>query len=146
MSSLLPLMSASVTSPLLRNARLLIVSSCMIKEQQPIVEEWCKDRVGLHVCLQEHHMDGVGFKVATIALKAQPSSITLLTMNGSPHCVQLHFAVEQARQLASYKGSVEHFVVEKGRVFKVSEEAVKAARHLASIEALLQLKRRSQQA
>ena len=143
MPAFLSLMSTSVTSPLLKNSPLLLMSSCVLKEHPSIVEEQSRGKVGLQVCLQEFHMDRVGFKIATIVLKSQPSSITVLTMNGSPHCIQLHFAVEQARQLTSYKGPVEHLVVEKGTVFKVSAEAVKTARHLASVEELLNLKRRT---
>ncbi len=133
----MPLMSTSVTSPLLRKARLLLLSSCMLKEYPHIVEDQGVGCVKLHVCLQETHMDRVGFKVATIILKSNPSSITVLTMNGSPHCIQLHFLVEQARQLTSYTGPVRHVVVEKGEVYEVSSEAVKVARHLASVEQFL---------
>ncbi|MEM4700361.1 MAG: hypothetical protein QXT74_05375 [Candidatus Nezhaarchaeales archaeon] len=137
MRSLLPLMSVSVTSPLLRSSHLLLVSSCMLREHPSIVEERGGGRVGLHVCLQETHVDNVGFKVATILLKAQPASLTVLTMDGSPHCVQLHFVIEQVKQLVAYNGPIEHLVVERGAVFRVSPEAVRMARHLSSLEELL---------
>ncbi|MCX8204401.1 MAG: hypothetical protein N3H31_01965 [Candidatus Nezhaarchaeota archaeon] len=137
MTSLLPLMSTSVTSPLLKSYPLLLVSSCMMREYPSIVEEQSVRKVGLHVCLQETHVDRVGLKIATIIFKAQPVSLTVLTMNGSPHCIQLHFAVELAKQLTAYNGPIEHLVVEKGVLLRVSSEAVQVARHLASVERLL---------
>ncbi|RLF10916.1 MAG: 4Fe-4S ferredoxin [Thermoprotei archaeon] len=109
----------------------------MLREHPDLVEEAGAGHAKLHVCLQETHMDRVGFKVATMIFKSSPSSITVLTMNGSPHCIQLHFLVEQARQLTSYTGPVRHLVVEKGELIEVSSEAVRVARHLASVEKLL---------
>ena len=137
------LMSMSVTSSLLKNADLLLYSSCIEREYPEVVEKQSMDKTALHVCLQERHMDPVGFKVATIIYKSHPRSITVLTMNGSPHCVQLHMAVEQAKQLTNYAGAVKHLVVERGVLIEVSSEAVKAARHLAMVEELLRLARRS---
>jgi len=140
------LMATSVTSPSLRGADVLIYSKCMVDEYPDLWREYARGREPLSVCLQEMHMDRVGFKVATIMLKARPRSITVLTMNGSPHCLQLHFAVEQARQLTGFEGEVRHVVVEKGEAFEVSPEAIKAARHLATVESLIrELSNASQQ-
>ncbi len=131
------LMSTSVTSSYLKEADLLLHSKCMAVEYPELWRSLSQDKSALAVCLQELHMDRVGFKVATIMYKSQPRSITVLTMNGSPHCMQLHVAVEQARQLTGYRGQVKHLVVERGVVFEVTPEAIKAARHLATVEQLL---------
>jgi len=134
------LMSTSVTSTALLKANLLLYSKCLRLEHPKLLQSQARNKKALAICLQETHMDNAGFKIATIILKSQPKSITVLTMNGSPHCIQLHFAVEQARQLTGYSGQVEHFVVEKGELFKVSPEAIKQARHLASVQQLLEAK------
>lgn len=131
-----PLMSTNVKSSFLKEADLLIYSSCMDVEYLKVVEGQILGKVGLHVCLQEHHMDSVGFKVATIMRESKPRSIAILTMNGSPHCIQLHMAVEQARKLVNYQGALKHLVVERGEILEASSEAVKIARHLAMVEKL----------
>jgi hypothetical protein len=87
--------------------------------------------------LEREHMNKAGFKLTTILEKAGPKDITVLTFDGSPHCLQLHFAVEQAKDLTKSDVRVSHYVVEHGKVFRVSREAVRTARHLSEVQKLL---------
>jgi len=82
-------------------------------------------------------MDKVGFKLATILMASKPKEISVLTIDGSPHCVQLHLAVQQAKNMTKSKVRVTHYIVEHDELVKVSPEAVKTARHLSQIEKLL---------
>ncbi|MEM4576641.1 MAG: hypothetical protein QW701_04165 [Candidatus Nezhaarchaeales archaeon] len=130
-------MAVSVTSPRLRNKDLLIYSACLPTEYPELFEQAAVGRVPLSVCMSEEHLDKVGFKIATIIAYAKPSSISVLTMDGSPHCTQLHAIVEQVRKIAKEDVSVKHFVVEKGVAVEVSSEAVYLSRHLSKIHELL---------
>lgn len=130
-------MAVSVTSPRLRNKDLLIYSTCLTTEYPELIEQKAAGKVPLSVCMSEEHLDKVGFKIATIITHAKPSSISILTMDGSPHCTQLHAVVEQARRIAKADVSITHFVVEKGVVVEVSSQTVYLSRHLSKIHELL---------
>ena len=137
MQEKLELMSVSVTSLLLRGKDLLIYSKCLPTEHPEVFEEAVKEKAALAVCMSEEHLDKVGFKVATIIAYAKPSSITILTMDGSPHCTQLHVVAEQAKRIAQADVRIRHLVVERGTLMEVSSQAVYLSRHLSKIEGLL---------
>lgn len=133
----LPLLSTSVKSPMLTNRKLLLFSSCLKEEEPEILSSVSSDKVRLHVCLEKEHMGAVGFKLVTILSVNSPTSLTVLTPDGSPHCLQLHMAVDQALRVTKANVPTEHYVVEKRKLVKVSRQAVRVARHLSEVEALL---------
>ncbi|RLF10919.1 MAG: 4Fe-4S ferredoxin [Thermoprotei archaeon] len=131
------LLSISVTSNKVRGKDLLIYSSCLPREHPDIYEEVSRGKTPLKVCMSEEHLDKVGFKIATIIAYSHPKSITVLTMDGSPHCTQLHVMAEQAKRVTGENLEVIHLVVEKGVLVEVSSEAVYYSRHLSKIEEAL---------
>jgi hypothetical protein len=131
------LLSTNVNHSKLRNSSLLVYGTCIGVEAQNIFKKLSKGRIPLKVCLEKEHMDKVGFKLATILTTSKPREITVLTIDGSPHCLQLHFTVEQAKNIANSKVKLTHYVIEHGKLIKISSEAVKMARHLSQIQKLL---------
>ncbi|MCS7140207.1 MAG: 4Fe-4S ferredoxin [Candidatus Nezhaarchaeota archaeon] len=127
----------SVTSSQLKSKDLLIYSSCLQTENPEIFEEIARGKVALGICMSEEHLDKVGFKLATIMYYSSPRSITVLTMDGSPHCTQLHAIVEQAKRITQSNTEIAHLVVEKGAIVEVSSQAVYLSRHLSQIEKMI---------
>lgn len=128
MSSLL---SISVTSKTLQNASLLIYSKCIEKECPEILGKFAKNRVPLSICMEECHMDNVGFKLISIITFSKPHEIVILTMDGSPHCIQLHFLGEHINKILKNKVTIIHYVIEKGNIIKIPQKTIKIARHLS---------------
>jgi hypothetical protein len=116
---------------------LLLIGSCMADRFPDIVEEF-QNRDGgqavLHICLEEIHVNQAGFKIASIIRYADVKQVTVLTVDGSPHCVQLHYVIEDIKRHFTSDVKVSHFVVEKGKVHEVSSPAVKRSRHLSKIQ------------
>jgi len=131
------LLSTNVNRLKLRNSSLLVYGTCVGVEAQNVFKKLSKGRVLLHVCLEEAHMDKVGFKLATILMTSKPREIIVLTIDGSPHCLQLHFTVEQAKNITNSKVKITHYVIEHGKLFQISSDTVKTARHLSKIQKLL---------
>lgn len=132
------LMCINVGDPHLREkGRILLIGSCMNSRYPEIVEEH-RERDGgsavLSVCLEETHANQAGFKIGSIVRYSQISKLTALTVDGSPHCVQLHFLIEDIKRHFTPEVETDHYVVEKGVVHHVSAAAVKQARHLSRIE------------
>jgi hypothetical protein len=79
----------------------------------------------------------VALKLASIFARVDLEEVVVLTVDGSPHCIQLHHAVEEARKVTGRQINVRHFVIEGGEALEVSAEAVKVARYLSKIQRLL---------
>ena len=137
------LLSTNVKNSCLRNASLLIHSACLGSECKKILDDLTKGKVPLETCMEKTHMNTVGFKIATMIRGSSPAELAVLTMNGSPHCVQLHFAVEQAVQQTGSELKPRHFVVEKDEIREVTRETVWLARHLRDVDMLREFSKKT---
>lgn len=118
--------------------RVLVYGTCVRDEYPQIFMEFAEDRVPLAVCLEYTHFNMVALKLASMFARVKLEEIVVLTVDGSPHCVQLHHAVEEARRVVGETAPrAEHYVIEGGKAVRVSERAVKTARYLSKIESLL---------
>ena len=118
---------------------LLLVGSCLDRFPD-IVKEVCEGDGGhsvLHVCLEETHVNQAGFKIGSIVRYSGIKKVTVLTVDGSPHCVQLHYVVEDIRKHFTPDLQTVHYVIEKGKLIEISPDAVKHSRHLSKIQSLL---------
>ncbi len=134
------LMRINVVDTRLRDkGKLLLVGSCMDRFPE-IVKEFSERDGGqavLQVCLEETHVNQAGFKIGSIVKYSGLSEITALTVDGSPHCVQLHYVTDDVKRHFAPEIETKHFVVEKGKVHEISTNAVKRSRHLSKIQKML---------
>ncbi len=91
----------------------------------------------MDVCMEEMHVNHAGFKIASIIRYSKIKRVTVLTVDGSPHCVQLHYVIEDIKRHFVEEVETDHYVVEKGKVYKISPKAVKRSRHLSKIQQML---------
>ncbi|TFH04153.1 MAG: 4Fe-4S ferredoxin [Candidatus Thorarchaeota archaeon] len=119
--------------------KLLLIGSCM--DRFPEIVKDFSERAGgqavLHICLEETHVNQVGFKIGSIVKYSGITEITALTVDGSPHCVQLHYVIDDVKQHFAPEIETKHFVVEKGEVHEISSDAVKKSRHLSKIQKMI---------
>ena len=130
------LLSTSVTGKDLRGAELLIYSECLRWEWPEGLAELADGRVALSVCLEREHMNHITVKIATIMVMSRPAGITARTADGSPGCVQVHFALRQALRITGLDIPVRHLVVEKGELYEIEPRLIRVARHLSEVQAL----------
>lgn len=121
------------------NPNLLLIGSCMKRFPEIVKKhrERLKTQAVLHICLEEIHSNQAGFKVGSMVKYSGIKTVTALTVDGSPHCVQLHYVIEDIKRHFVPEIETMHFVVEKGKVHDVSSEAVKCSRHLSKIQNML---------
>ena len=132
-----PLLSTSVAAKDVRGASVLIYSECLRHEWPELLAQQAEGRVALSVCLEREHISHITAKLATMLVMGRPAQLVVLTVDGSPHCLQVHFAAEQALRLTGLPVTVKHLVVEKGRLYEVGPDVVRAARHLSEVAALM---------
>ena len=133
-------MRINVGDQILRDkGKILIIGSCMDRYPN-IVQNFSEKNEGfavLHICLEETHVNQAGFKIGSIIKYAGISDVAALTVDGSPHCIQLHYVIEDIKRHFAPEITTAHFVVEKGIVHEISAEAVKRSRHLSKIQKML---------
>lgn len=131
------LMNHNVAGKTIRKLkRVLIYGTCVKYEHQKIYDLISQNRVPLAVCLEREHFNMVALKIASMLARVKLEELVVLTIDGSPHCVQLHMAIEEALKITKSKVSVKHLVIENGEVIEIPPYCVKLARYLSKIKKL----------
>jgi len=133
------LINVNAKSRLFRDRRkLLIIGRCVEVEHPDALKPFSNGYAVLSACLEEEHVNKVGFKLAGVLARGDYEEVSVLTVDGSLHCVQLHYMVEEVfKVLGNPPVRRRHFVIEGGRVVEVPCEAVKASRYLSRVAKLL---------
>jgi hypothetical protein len=114
---------------------ILLYGSCISTEYKEILGQF-KQGTFLHVCLEKEHVNQAAWKIQTIVRVNKPKKIAVLTIAGSPHCIQLHHALEDVKKIFPAL-QVKHYVIEKGKLIEVTAKAVRISRHLNEVEGML---------
>jgi hypothetical protein len=127
---ILDLVRTNVYSRLLSD-KLLIIGSCIADDCPDIVDNLSKGKTCLKICLEDAHMNTAIEKIASMISKGKIKEINILTKDGSPHCIGLHFAAEWAKKMTNSDLNLKYYVIEHGKLFQVSEDKIKEKRHLS---------------
>ena len=130
------LLSIDMGAKQFADARVLLYGKCVPQQYERYLRKLSRGRIAISACLQEQHMDNLGFKLATLLTYQPVREITVLTIDGSPHCAQLHAAAEQAKRITRAPVAIKHYVIEEGQLEEVTSDTVKIARHLSAIRSL----------
>ncbi|BEP18434.1 hypothetical protein PYJP_17860 [Pyrofollis japonicus] len=119
--------------------KLLIVGRCLEAEKPWVLERFPSDEYAkITVCLEAEHVNHVGFKVAGILARVPFKEVAVVTTDGSMHCVQLHFMVEEIFKIMRLEIPRKHYVVAGNELVEVPAEAVRTARYLSKVAKLLE--------
>lgn len=131
------LLNIWVKSPLLKGTDLLIASACLPTVNKELFQKISKGKVVLLACPEEESPIHYG-KIATIIRSSRPRTVTVVTIDGSPHCFTLHASINLAEYLLGTKLSKKHYVVIDGKeLVEISDNAVRLARYLSIIDKVL---------
>ncbi len=87
---------------------------------------------GFSACPEAVHINMLGFKLAGMIARAQPRRVVVVTVDGSMHCIQLHYMVEEIERIIGGFAR-EHYVIERGELVRVPDEVVRMSRFLARL-------------
>jgi len=107
-----------------------------LEAEHPEIMERLGDYYPLKVCMEENIFNVVALKIASILARVELEEVKILTVDGSPHCLQLHHAAEEAFKVTRSKCKLRHFVVAKGKIVEVSRDTVKISRYLSKVSLL----------
>lgn len=126
------LMETNSASRELRDKRrILLIGSCLTYEHPEILEKYVEGRATLKVCLEREHFNMTCLKLASIIARVPIEEIVILTVDGSPHCIQLHFMIDEVEKITGKKLNVKHIVIYKGEDVEIDRKTVKKARYLS---------------
>jgi len=128
------LLETWVKAPFLNESALLVVGECVQPTFSNTYKKFEKGRVVLTSCPETENPSLIISKLATILACANPKDVTVLTVDGSPHCFALHAALSQALFLTQAKTLPHHYVIVNGKALEVSPESVRVARYLHLVQ------------
>lgn len=134
------IMSTNVGSKRLSASRkILLFGECIPTEHHTIFNHLIQERdlVPLGTCLETEHIGKVQSKLATMVKVSKIQELIVLTPDGSPHCVQLHYAAREIQRHFAQDLKVEHNVIENGELIKIDPKTVTISRHLSRIQQFL---------
>ncbi len=117
----------------IRDKDILVYGSCVAAEHLDVLDKFSK-HTQLSFCPEQEHINMAFYKL--IAMMSVARSLTVLTVDGSPHCVQLHYIADELKRYSKQDFNVEHFVIYNGKLVQISEKEVKISRYLAKIKAI----------
>ncbi|MEM0005763.1 MAG: 4Fe-4S ferredoxin [Ignisphaera sp.] len=133
------LWSIWVKTPKLNNSDILIASACLPHVNRELFEKLSNGKQVLFACPERESVAYYG-KVASIIKSSKPKTITVVTIDGSPHCFQLHAAVNEAVYITGENIIKKHYVVVDGEKFiEVSPNSIRVARYLHLVEKLINM-------
>jgi len=91
-----------VKAPFLKGASLLLVSECAQSVYPEVYKRFMKERVVLTSCPEAENAEMLMGKLAAILTCSDIKDLTVLTMEGSPHCLMLHAAANGGFSSLSY--------------------------------------------
>ncbi|HDJ50915.1 MAG TPA: 4Fe-4S ferredoxin [Thermoprotei archaeon] len=121
--------------PVIKKKKVLIASSCLRHKDD--VFSGFSDAVILLACPERDHINVIGFKLLGLIIRCKPERVQVLTVDGSMHCVALHYIVEEVHKALNGLFQRDHYVYSRGEIVNIPEKAVKVSRYLSRITRLL---------
>lgn len=124
-------------APQLRGSDVLIVAACLPFINRRLYEELARGKVVLLACPEQEPNAFYG-KIASMIRSTRPRSITVVSIEGSPHCALLHASVNEAEYILNEKIERRHYVVLNAEELReISPDAVRVARYLHLVQRLI---------
>jgi hypothetical protein len=85
-------------------------------------------------CLERNHYNILFTKLIDIISTGNISRIGFLTVDESPHCIQMHFTSRYLKRISRFKLKYEHYVISKNnKIYKIEIKDINNARKLARL-------------
>lgn len=123
-----------VKAPFLSGASILLTGECVQSIYPDVYKAFAHGRTVLTSCPEAEDAGRVMGKLASILTCSSPRELTVLTVDGSPHCFTLHASVNEAIFTAKSKTLARHFVIVDGKALEVGSESVMVGRYLHLVQ------------
>lgn len=132
------LWSTWAKAPQLKGADVAIVAACLPFINRELYERVAEGKVVLLACPEQEPTALYG-KIASMIRSTKPRSLTVVSIEGSPHCALLHASVNEAEYILGERVERRHYVVLDAKELKeISPDAARVARYLHLVQKLVE--------
>ncbi len=122
-------MSTNAKGKYVRGRNLLLYGTCI--EEIPQFLDKFEGYTKLSFCPEKMHINMAFYKL--MSMMSMAKELIVLTKDGSPHCVQMHYIAEEVLKYSAVRFPLRHFVIENGKIIEVDSQDVKLSRYLSKI-------------
>ena len=117
------------------NKTIIVIGSCLMDREPDVytqLEEISKDIYD--VCLEETHINMAITKIAGMLRTHIIEKVIFVSVDKSPHCVQLHYIQEELCKMMGLNNiMIENYVADGGELIKISPEAISLSKNLIEL-------------
>ncbi len=114
--------------------RVLVVGACLPEVWPEAFEELAARADQVYaLCLETTHVNMAITKLAAVFGTGQMESLTIASVDRSPHCTQMHYIPHEIERTLKAHVPIESYVVSEGRIVHVPEAAVELSKSLARL-------------
>ena len=90
------------------------------------------------VCLEETHLNMVITKLAGMIARKKCKELTFVTVDKSPHCVQLHYVVKELENIMDLKEiKIKNYVATNEGLVEIPIEVIGLSKNLSKLKKLI---------
>ncbi len=119
--------------------KIIIIGSCLQNMFPKIYQELEQESVNIYeVCLEETHLNMVITKIIGMISRNNIKEIKFVTVDKSPHCVQLHYVVKELENIINLeKLHIENYVVTNKGLIKIPIKVIGISKNLSKLSEYL---------
>jgi len=87
------------------------------------------------VCLEETHMNMIVSKITAMISTGKIKKIILVTVDGSPHCVQLHYIKKEIlRRITNFDYQIKNYVIVDNNLIEIDSDTISLSKNLSNLQ------------
>ena len=124
------------------NEKMIIIGSCLENMFPSIYKKLEQESTNIYeVCLEETHLNMVITKIAGMLARNDIKEIKFVTIDKSPHCVQLHYVVKELENIMDLeKIHIENYVATSEGLIEVPLKVIGLSKNLAKLSEMIKEK------
>ena len=124
------------------NEKMIIIGSCLENMFPSIYKKLEQESTNIYeVCLEEIHLNMVITKIAGMLARNDIKEIKFVTIDKSPHCVQLHYVVKELENIMDLKKiHIENYVATSEGLIEVPLKVIGLSKNLAKLSEMIKEK------
>ncbi len=124
------------------NKKMIIIGSCLENMFPNIYQKLEQESTNIYeVCLEETHLNMVITKIAGMLARNDIKEIKFVTIDKSPHCIQLHYVVKELENIMDLeKIHIENYVATSEGLIEVPLKVIGLSKNLAKLSEMIKEK------
>ena len=124
------------------NKKMIIIGSCLENMFPNIYQKLEQESTNIYeVCLEETHLNMVITKIAGMLARNDIKEIKFVTIDKSPHCVQLHYVVKELENIMDLeKIHIGNYVATSEGLIEVPLKVIGLSKNLAKLSEMIKEK------